>query len=240
MVAVETLLVNAIVVLLCAGACLYLYIRISFMEKKISMMESILVDVKVAMDSFLQEEPNGGPVNPIPISSSSGPYSPPVELGPGASLGENEAETIPEENFYSSVLAAAHEEADASAPATEAPGTSAEEALAGIQNAETAAVEADEPLGTVSTSAPQVGPNYDAMTKQELTTLAEQRGLRAKKTMNRSELINLLRRSESAQNHGSTTGSDGNVAGSIVSSIFPATESLDGDFPVDLGQSTNA
>ncbi len=238
MVAVETLLVNAIVVLLCAGACLYLYIRVSFMEKKISMMESILVDVKVAMDSFLQEESNGGPVNPIPISSSSGSYSAPVELGPGASLGENEAETIPEENFYSSVLAAAHEEAGVSA--TEASGTSAEEALAGIQNAETAAVEADEPLGTVSTSAPQVGPNYDAMTKQELTTLAEQRGLRAKKTMNRSELINLLRRSESAQNHGSTTGSDGNVAGSIGSSIFPATESLDGDFPVDLGQSTNA
>ena len=68
MVAVESLLVSAIVVLLCAGACLYLYIRVSFLEKKVSMMESILVDVKVAVDSFLQEEPNGGPVNPIPIS----------------------------------------------------------------------------------------------------------------------------------------------------------------------------
>jgi hypothetical protein len=39
-------------------------------------------------------------------------------------------------------------------------------------------------------------PNYDAMTRAELTSLAETRGLRVKKSMPRGEIVSLLRRSE--------------------------------------------
>ena len=79
-----------------------------------------------------------------------------------------------------------------------------------------------------------VGPNLDAMSKQELISLAEQRGLRAKKTMNRAEILKLLRGGAPLQNReseaGIETGSDSR------NTLFPDAAPIDGDYPVDLGQ----
>ena len=68
-------------------------------------------------------------------------------------------------------------------------------------------------------------PELDSMTKNDLLAEAEKRGLRAKKSSSREQLLTLLRRSAPLQNSGNTPGADGNGAAS-----------LDGSVNVDLGQ----
>lgn len=210
----------------------YAYMNLSYLEKKVDMMESILVDVRMSMDTLLAEDHHQPAAVPITTAlPEAATFTSPQPLE------ASEAEQLPEESFYSSVLAQAHEAtqpdavqlAGAVADAT----LSAEEALDSFNDVAPTSAEAG---GTQLPSAnAAVGPNYDAMTRQELIGEAEKRGLRAKKSSSRTELLNLLRRGDTLQNHSSTTGTE-NVSGP-AGSLFPNAASVDGDFPVDLGQS---
>jgi hypothetical protein len=204
----------------------YAYINLSYLEKKVDMMESILVDVRMSMDSLLAED-HHHPA-PVPISTAlptAATFTPPQPLEP------SEAEQIPEESFYSSVLEQAHEGGAEQVPA-EAGTLSVEEALESFNDVAPVSAEAG---GTdIQASSASVGPNYDAMTRNELIAAAEKRGLRAKKSSSRSELLNLLRRGDTLQNATSTAGTE-NVSGP-TGTLFPNAASVDGDFPVDLGQ----
>lgn len=194
----DALIIGLIVLFICAAACFYLYMRISFIERKGGMMESVIVDLKMAIDSLMNSGMGGGNA-PIPISPQ-----PKVQLSAPAPLDPNESEPIPEESFYSSVLEQAHEEA--TVPAEAPVGISLEKAMEGLTEA------AGEP-------------ELDGMTKNDLLALAEKRGLRAKKSSSREQLLTLLRRSAPLQNSDNTPGADGNGAAS-----------LDGSVNVDLGQ----
>jgi hypothetical protein len=194
----DALIIGLIVLFICAAACFYLYMRISFIERKGGMMESVIVDLKMAIDSLMNSGMGGGQA-PIPISPQ-----PKVQLSAPAPLDPNESEPIPEESFYSSVLDQAHEEA--TVPAEAPVGISLEKAMEGLTEA------AGEP-------------ELDGMTKNDLLALAEKRGLRAKKSSSREQLLTLLRRSAPLQNSDNTPGADGNGAAS-----------LDGSVNVDLGQ----
>jgi hypothetical protein len=239
--AIESILIAVVTLIICSAACFYVYIRQSHFEKKLMMVESILVDVKMAMDTIMTE---GLMPAPAPISGPSQP------LGGGGAMGAPvDAEPIPEENFYSSVLAAAHEEAAAgpTGSAGNEEGNSVENILEEMNRVASADAGAADQMPALvadaaapaavaapaSAAAGQRGPNIDAMTKQELVALAEQRGLRAKKTMNRTELLNLLRTNAPLQNRESETGVDGS---DIRNSLFPDAAAVDGDYPVDLGQ----
>ena len=192
--------------MICAAACFYLYMRISFIERKGSMMESVIVDLRVAIDNLMSSGMGGGG-SPIPIS----PPPPPHHLSAPVSLESSESENIPEESFYSSVLEQAHEEAvEELQPLT---GISLEKAMEGLSEVE------------ASTE-----PELDVMTKADLMALAEKRGLRAKKSSSREQVLALLRRSAPLQNSASTTGTE-NVSGSTG-----PVASLDGTAHVDLGQ----
>lgn len=248
----ESILIAAVTLIICGAACFYIYIRQSHFEKKLMMVESILVDVKMAMDTIMTE---GVMPAPAPIA---GPGQPaPFTAG-------GRGEPIPEENFYSSVLAAAHEDAAGAGDQLAGEGASspADEILAAMQRAEQAdaAAEGIPPLaddddeeeaavapvaaaGTAAAAAATaaaatapvtVGPNLDAMSKQELISIAEQRGLRAKKTMNRAELLKLLRSSGSIQNRESESGIEN--GSDSRNALFPDAAPIDGDYPVDLGQ----
>jgi hypothetical protein len=241
---IESILIAVVTLIICAAACFYMYIRQSFFEKKLLMVEGILVDVKMAMDSIMTE---GVMPSPAPIAG----HMRPASFAGGAETGHDDS--IPEESFYSSVLAAAHQEADEGAPS--AVETSAadeiletmkrvarDDAMAGAPDSEplpelVADAALPEEAGQLSppVAAVAAGPNIEAMTKQELVTLAEQRGLRAKKTMNRTELLNLLRSNMPLPNRDSEAGVD-NGADSR-NALFPDAAPIDGDYPVDLGQS---
>lgn len=194
----DSLIIGLIVLFVCAAACFYLYMRISFIERKGGMMESVIVDLKMAIDSLMNSGVGGGHA-PIPISPQ-----PKVQLSAPAPLDANESEPIPEESFYSSVLEQAHEEA--TVPAEAPVGISLEKAMEGL---------------TETTEEPEL----DSMTKNDLLSLAEKRGLRAKKSSSREQLLTLLRRAAPLQNSDNTPGADGNGAAS-----------LDGSVNVDLGQ----
>lgn len=205
-------------------------------------MESILVDVRMTLDSLLMEDKHEG----VPAPTISSAMPPPMPASTTFTAPEpfesSEAEPIPEERFYSSVLEQAHEEAvgaaDASSKSEENTQT-LEEVLKSIQATEsTSASGIDVMNSTESVLGSRVGPNYDAMTRSELFTLLEQKGLRAKKSATRNEIIGLLRRSEPGSNGASSTGTEN--ASEPTGSLFPNTGALDGGFPVDLGQSGEA
>ena len=248
---IESILIAAVTLIICGAACFYMYIRQSHFEKKLMMVESILVDVKMAMDTIMTE---GVMPAPAPIA---GPGQPAPFTAGGA--GDR---PVPEESFYSSVLAAAHEEAASVSGGNftgEGAPSPADEILAAMQQAEQAeaaaaalpaSAEGIPPLedddeedaapaaaaGTAAapTAAVVQGPNLDAMSKQELISLADQRGLRTKKTMNRAELLKLLRGASSFQNRESEAGIEN--GSDSRNTLFPDAAPISGDYPVDLGQ----
>ena len=211
----ESLIIGLVTLLLCSAFSFYIYVRLSFLEKKVTVMESILVDVRVALDSIMMEHHHP----PVPIS-----HTPGAELSAPAPLDASESETIPEENFYSSVLAQAHTQDDKGEGVTE--GVTAEKALESFE--ETAQPPEVAPAAPVTS----VGPNIDAMTRQELVSLAESKGLRVKRSSSRTEVLALLRRSNPAQNDTGSTGTE-NVSGSAGNTL-QAGASLDGSVSVDL------
>jgi len=189
---IDALIVGLVVLVVCGAAFFYLYMRISFYERKGSMMESVIVDLKMAIDSLMSSGFRGGAS--IPVSPT--PEDAPVELSGPIPLESSESEPIPEESFYSSVLEQAHEEAGTSEDATVGP------------------------------EVPDANTEFETMTKNDLLAEAEKRGLRARKNMNRTDLLTLLRRSVPLPNTGMTAGAE-NVSGSAAA--------LDGSV-VDLGQ----
>jgi hypothetical protein len=197
----ESLFIGRIVLLLCGAACFYMYVRITFLEKKFVVMESILVDVRVAMDSLMMEHMTQ-PAAPIAVTP--GVAMPPVPP---------ETDAIPEETFYSSVLEQAHE-------ATEG------------QTAD-AVLESFEAANDLESSVAQtpVKQNMDSMTRAELVAIAESKGIRVKRSMNRGEVLSLLRRMDPAENDGLATGAE-NVSGSAGGQEVGS--SLDGVTPMDM------
>lgn len=207
----DALIVGAVLVILVCALGFYLMSRVSYLEKKMGLMEAVLIDIKVAMESIEQEQEQAVPP-PLPPLPATAAVRAPEAVGAQVA-----APTESDEKFYSSVLEEVAEvEAEVGAPA---------EAEAGV---EAVAVEAKA----------SVGPNYDSMTRTELVTLAEQRGLRVPKRLSRGEVISLLRSNDSSRNDGSSTGTD-NASGP-AGSLFSAGAPLSGDFPVDLGQNDGA
>ena len=76
--------------------------------------------------------------------------------------------------------------------------------------------------------------NLDSMTRAELAALAESKGIRVKRSMNRGEVLSLLRRVDPTQNEGLQTGTE-NVSGSAGGSQQLGS-SLDGLTPMDMEQ----
>jgi len=205
----ESLIVGLIVLLLCGAACFYMYVRMTFLEKKFVVMESILVDVRVAMDSLMMEHMSQPPA---PIAMTPG-----VAIPPPVPMSSPEAEAIPEETFYSSVLEQAHEKEGAQ---------EGESADAVLQSFEAVSIP---PAPDAPTKQ-----NLDSMTRAELAALAESKGIRVKRSMNRGEVLSLLRRVDSTQNEVLQTGTE-NVSGSAGGSQQLGS-SLDGVTPMDMEQ----
>ena len=124
----ESIIIGVMLFLLFGAASIYLYSVINHHEKKLSMMESLLIDMRMAMDSLLTED--GHNPAPIPITTGGVPAAPPA---PVASDGEEG-----DEKFYSSVL----EQAAANAEEESADGAvSIEKALEGMKEGAEATAE---------------------------------------------------------------------------------------------------
>ena len=234
----EGLIIGIVMTILLGAAFVYLYYRLMYTEKKMGMMESILVDVRMTLDSLLLEDRQEGgaaAAPPVPVSSVMLPPMPASTVFTQPEpLESSEAEPIPEEKFYSSVLEEAHEAAEEEGGSGGgAASQSIEQALEAIHSSES--VGAGAGGGGTAVSAPLSATKYDTMTRSELLSLAEKRGVRVKRSASRNEVIAVLRRTEPSHIEESTAGTEN--ASEPTGSLFPSAGSMDSGFPVDLGQS---
>ena len=170
--------------------CFYLYTRINYTEKKINLIENMLLDIKSEMDRAHQEEPE---------------YVPEPQ-GDAQPLETKEVEDLPgstdEESLYKNVLEQVHASEDVDDGADEVASTT------------------------------KVTPNYESMTKSELTTLCKQRSLKTSARPGRAELISTLRKADE------TTAPAGV---SSTNDIFPLSGVVDdkSGFHVEMGEETS-
>ncbi len=238
----EAILVGVFLLILFSAGFIYLFYRLEYVEKKAGMMENVLVDIRMTLESLMAEDRSAG-VEPMPVASAlpmggMQPAGAPVMFTPPTPLEASEAEKLPEESYYASVLSEAHEGVGESGPVETEIGTTLEAALEGMQ------AEGASGPGLVTTggmelpsAAPAAGPNYDVMTRQELLALAEKRGVRIRKSANRTEIINTLRRTAEVE-HRDSEGRGENVSGMVGGSLAEVGSSLDGESGLELGDAS--
>ena len=122
----------------------------------------------------------------------------------GAPLEKGESEVLPEETFYKNVLKQVKEEEVADAPA---------EVVAPAEDEKPAA-------------------NYETMTKDDLRSLCDKRGIKLGKRPARADIIAALRKADD--------GVSQEVGGTVKGDLFPMAAAADGEsgFPVDMGAET--
>lgn len=164
----ESLTIGVLLTLVFGAVFFYLYTRVAYTEKRLSLIESILLDIKMTTENLMREEPE---------------YVPEPVTGPEP-LETKEIEQLPEEDYYKNVIEAAATE---ELPLQEEEIETKEVNIIGGNGRNSA------PSNVVVT---KVSPNYESMTKAELQNVCDKRGIKYKKTSGRSELIGLLRKSE--------------------------------------------
>jgi hypothetical protein len=87
----ESLTVGVLLTLVFGAIFFYLYTRIAYTEKRLSLIESILLDIKMTTENLMREEPE---------------YVPEPVTGPEP-LESKEVEQLPEEEYYKEVIEAA-------------------------------------------------------------------------------------------------------------------------------------
>lgn len=163
----ESLTVGVLLTLVFGAIFFYLYTRIAYTEKRLSLIESILLDIKMNTENLMREEPE---YSPEPVTAPE-----PLET--------KEVEQLPEEEYYKEVIEAAGAEEISSDDVTE---TKQVDIMSGGSK--------NSVPNTVIVN--KVSVNYESMTKAELQTLCDKRNIKYKKTSGRNELINALRKSE--------------------------------------------
>lgn len=205
----ESATIGILLLLIFGAVSFYLYSRINYTEKRMGLMENMLLDIKMGLESMHKEEPEFVP----------------EPVGAPRPMESSEAEPLPEEEtYYQNVLAQAGENAAAAAVTereteTEAEGTEAE--------------------GTevVHEERPVVSVNYESMTKDDLIALAEKRGAKVGKRPGRKDLIAALKKldeTKSGEVSGATLTSDLFP----MSAALNEGDSSGAGFPVDLGAET--
>jgi hypothetical protein len=182
MVLSESITVAILLTLVFGAVCFYLYTRVTYSEKRVMLIESILLDIKMNMENMMKEEPH---------------YIPEPTAAPAVPITKEEVENIPEEEeMYKTVLQNSGEEA--------------------------AAVEEAEPVMTETT---KVSVNYESMTKADLVSLCEKRGVKVGKRPGRSDLINALRKNDGGSESAPTQEVEG--ASFSVTDVFPLSATIE-------------
>lgn len=201
----DTLTVGLVLVLLFGSIALYLYTRIQQAEQKISLLESILLDMKMSSEIKSYTELPASRNNELIATEKDNTYTPfdddndndnevsdisevvdPVASRTSSVSSKEEDESEVEQ--YKSVLAEAINEADV------------------------------EPLPHAS----KVSVNYESMTIKELQTLAKSRGITGAGSMKKGAIIEALKTSDRSLEPGQSVSSSSFLDTS--STFQPATE----------------
>lgn len=204
----ESATIGILLLLIFGAVSFYLYSRINYTEKRMGLMENMLLDIKMSLESAHKEEPEFVP----------------EPVGAPRPMESSEAEALPEEeNYYQSVLAQA-----GAATETEGAGAVTETEAEGTEAEGTEVVHEERPVVSV---------NYESMTKDDLIALAEKRGAKVGKRPGRKDLIAALKKldeTKSGEVSGATLTSDLFP----MSAALNEGDSSGAGFPVDLGAET--
>ena len=162
----EATTVGLLLLLFFGALFFYLYSSISYVEKRMALMENILLDIRMSLDHTEKGELE---YIPEPVGSPQ-----PLEK---SEVEEIEASSSTEDHLYKSILEEAHKQ-------TEVTTTEEEEIEDG----------SEEQALPSPVKKSVVTPNYESMLKSELATLCEQRNLKVGKRPGRAELIAALRK----------------------------------------------
>lgn len=201
----DTLTVGLVLVLLFGSIALYLYTRIQQTEQKISLLESILLDLKMSSEIKSYSE-----LPATEISASANTTTEPLaeytpfddsddeDLAPGATIGGSSP--VKNVSPASSVAGSIH----------------AEEEVIDYKNVIAEAVKSED--------SSKVSANYEAMTIKELQTLAKTRGITGAGSMKKGAIIEALKTSDRSSAP-VEPGSLGSSSFLETSSSFPGGES---------------
>lgn len=192
----DTLTMGIVLALVFGSVVFYLYSRLLQVEKRMSLTENILLDLKMATENTL------------------------LAMGPGAFRGEEgdteqnervepvsepepvptqEVEELSEEDFYKTVLAGT---LDTQLPEdTE----SSESPMKEIQLSETLSGEKSKQGTTVQVT--KMEPNYESMSLKELKALAKERGVAITSHAQKKEIISALKKGVQTVDAGSASAS---------------------------------
>lgn len=177
----ESITIGLLLALVFGALFFYLYSRIAYTEKRISLMENILLDIKMNQEQmpthFIPHIPpniNFHDISKVPIVVNRSTYSEPVTYKETVleSLDKPLVIDPVSEEIYTSILNDAHNEAS----------------------------KEETPIAPTKLSV-----NYESMIKEELLEIAKKRGLRTGNKPGREKLLQLIRKSESAHPEGTSS-----------------------------------
>ena len=183
----ESLTIGLLLTLVFGALFFYLYSRVSYVEKRVGLLENILIDIKMKQEQQ--------PAQVLPIRHPSVTFNhvasmpPPqvahqvVHQAPPQPLVDTE---IQEENLGDFI------------PSIDTNQVSNDEMYAGVLDEVHATLDLSENSvpDVVSDSLPKLTVNYESMTKEELVEVAKKKGIRVSNRPGREKLLQLIRSSE--------------------------------------------
>ena len=164
----DSLTVGIVLALIFGAVCFYLYSRMSQNEKRVGLLENLLLSLKMSTEASL--------FGPDMVEPTSSP----------APLTSTDVEEVTEENYAEMLKGLGSGPAAAAAPAAPAAAAPAVEESVSDEKA------AEELLRSLDTR--KMDANYESMSLKELQDLAKQRGLAGAGQMRKRELIDALKR----------------------------------------------
>jgi len=205
----DTLTVGLVLVLLFGSIALYLYTRIQQSEQKITLLESILLDLKMSAEVKTYSDLPADEAHPVmteyvddddkyvPFTDKDEVAHPP---SPTNSLSSKHDSVIE----HTDIIETLDEVTD-------------------YKNAIASAIVEEETTTDIPQASSSVTANYEAMTLKELQALAKTRGIMGANSMKKGSIIEALRTSDKSQQI--EPGSMGNSGSFLESSSFLGQES---------------
>lgn len=165
----DSLTVGIVLALIFGAVCFYLYSRMSQNEKRVGLLENLLLSLKMSTEASL--------FGPDMVEPTSSP----------APLTSTDVEEVSEEN-YAEMLKGLGSPAPAAAAAPAAPAAAAPAVEESVSDEKAA----EELLRSLDTR--KMDANYESMSLKELQALAKQRSLAGAGQMRKRELIDALKR----------------------------------------------
>jgi hypothetical protein len=210
----DTLTVGLVLVLLFGAVALYLYTRIQQAEQKITLLESILLDLKMSAEFHSYEELPADEPKPVTSSESSlEAYTPFEEHDVSSDSNQDVSQMDTEVEDYKSVVAEVLSRSSLVSEST-VDTVHTPEALEATETIESRVSGSSDVVSDSKVS------KYESMTLKELQALAKTRGITGAATMKKSQIMEVLKTSDRA--HLSSVQESGFTG---VSSTFLETSS---------------